>query len=66
MSIKRSVRMVIALCVILQAGLCYCPVDPSLPSSRIKYMMSQCGSRVAMGVKSPIKEEVFESDDGTE
>ena len=42
--IERSCEMVVSVLGILKAGCCYLPIDPSLPSDRINYMLEDSAS----------------------
>lgn len=44
--IDRSVAMLSALIAVLKTGIPYLPIDPSLPASRIKYMLEDAGAKV--------------------
>jgi amino acid adenylation domain-containing protein len=46
--INRSVAMVSAIMGVLKAGACYVPVEPSSPIERIKFIATDCGSKIAL------------------
>ncbi len=43
--IERSCEMVVSVLGILKAGCCYLPIDPSLPSERIDYMLEDSAAK---------------------
>ncbi|GAB3264619.1 hypothetical protein GCM10027347_31790 [Larkinella harenae] len=46
--VNRSLEMIIGILAILKAGGAYVPIDPEYPADRIRYMLSDVGSRVAV------------------
>ncbi|MEM6644196.1 MAG: amino acid adenylation domain-containing protein [Bacteroidota bacterium] len=44
----RSLEMAVALYGILKAGLVYLPIDPSFPSERVNYLLTDSGAKVAL------------------
>ena len=46
--IERSADMVVALIAILKAGAAYVPLDPSYPTDRLEYMLSDAGVDVVV------------------
>ncbi|HYO16411.1 MAG TPA: amino acid adenylation domain-containing protein, partial [Thermoanaerobaculia bacterium] len=45
---ERSPDMVVALLGVLKAGAAYLPLDPSYPESRLRFMLADSGTRVAL------------------
>ena len=45
---ERSIEMLVALLAVLKAGGAYVPLDPTYPSSRLEFMLKDCGSRVLL------------------
>ncbi|HEV7518430.1 MAG TPA: condensation domain-containing protein, partial [Thermoanaerobaculia bacterium] len=45
---ERSPEMVIALLAILQSGAAYLPLDPTLPTDRLAYMLADAGARLVL------------------
>ncbi|MGY5484988.1 amino acid adenylation domain-containing protein [Paenibacillus sp. ALE2] len=48
----RSLEMVISILAVLKAGGAYLPIDPSLPTDRIQYMLRDCGTSILMTAAS--------------
>lgn len=47
--VDRSALDPIGVLAVLRAGACYVPLDPSLPTERLRYMASEAGVRVVVG-----------------
>jgi len=46
--IERSFELIIAILAVLKAGCAYLPIDPELPPSRERYMMSDAGLKLLL------------------
>ncbi|WP_456791451.1 amino acid adenylation domain-containing protein [Bradyrhizobium sp. USDA 4506] len=49
---ERSVEMVISIVAVLKAGAAYLPLDPSLPTDRLKYMVEDAGARIVLTTRT--------------
>jgi amino acid adenylation domain-containing protein len=52
-STDRCIEMVVGLLAIQKAGAAYLPLDPAYPTSRLKYMLNDAGSKIILTTKSP-------------
>jgi amino acid adenylation domain-containing protein len=50
--IERSCEMVVSVLGILKSGCCYLPIDPSLPSERIDYMLEDSAAKFMISQES--------------
>ncbi|MDQ2908259.1 MAG: amino acid adenylation domain-containing protein [Candidatus Eremiobacteraeota bacterium] len=46
--LERSAEMLVTLLGVLEAGGAYVPLDPSFPSSRLTFMLRDCGARIVV------------------
>ena len=49
--VERSAEMIVAMLAVMKAGGAYVPLDPSYPVERLKFMISDSGSRVVLTQK---------------
>ena len=46
LSMGRSMEMLVAVLAVLKAGGAYLPLDPTYPTERVGYMLSDAGARI--------------------
>lgn len=46
--LPRSLEVLVCMLAALKSGVCYIPIDPSLPESRIEYMLENSGSNTLL------------------
>ena len=56
--LPRSLEVIIAMLGALKAGICYIPIDPTLPEARITYMLSNSNCKTILTFKN-IKQNSF-------
>ncbi|HEY6376807.1 MAG TPA: amino acid adenylation domain-containing protein, partial [Edaphobacter sp.] len=50
--VERSIDMIVALLAIMKTGSAYLPLDPSLPTERLRYMLEDSGVRLVLTEQS--------------
>jgi amino acid adenylation domain-containing protein len=53
--LERGVEMIVGLLAVLKAGLTYVPLDPSLPASRLHFMIADAGLKVLLTQESQLE-----------
>ncbi|MCW2985404.1 MAG: sypC, partial [Conexibacter sp.] len=52
--LERSLELVVAELAVLKCGAAYVPLDPSLPTERLAFVLADCGARVGISLVSDI------------
>ena len=56
MCLNRSIDMIVALLAIIKAGAAYVPIDPDLPSERLRYMIEDSGARLLVTERNLVQD----------